>query len=125
MYLTAQRMHKAVQAANESFDLELEARSYHGRGGYRGQPNRPCFGVVLNEGVNPFGVVAALLADIDDELEREEAVNTFGETNTDQLGRGEIIYWPRIAWEEPAPAAEDEDGDDSDPDFTWDQRLLR
>ncbi len=78
-------------------DLGIEARSYSGRGMY----GASCIGVDCDH-QSPFQVLAQLvigltqLADADDEA--SDHFTRDGAVQTDSMGRGSIVYFPRLPW---------------------------
>ncbi len=87
-------------------DLGLEARSYSGRGMYGAE----CVGVDC-EGMTSHQIVArivlALCEQGPDGLDAAEHFTRDGAVASDSMGRGSIVYFPRLPWVE-----EDEEGED-------------
>ena len=77
----------------EDADLELR-RSYSGRG----MSGRSCVGFVTDESV--MAALSSIIACCDN---IEQASDLVSAARTDNMGRGTIVYWPRIRDEsEPA-----------------------
>ena len=77
--------------------LGIEARPYSGRGMY----GKDCVGVDCNH-LSPFQVVAKLVIGLTALAEAdEEAAEHFtlsGAVESDSMGRGQIVYFPRLPW---------------------------
>lgn len=77
-----------------------EIRSYSGRN----MGGRNCLGIDTND--NPIDVVLEIiLSAVDNEANRTTLQNLCeklqgAKAKTDSMGRGTIIYWPGIKWEE-------------------------
>lgn len=87
-------------------DAEFETRSYSGRGMY----GKECLGVVLEAGDEiAFGAKVVLAAvernddleeDDEDRVDLDDLVGDIESASTDSLGRGTILYFPRIEFTE-------------------------
>lgn len=66
-----------------------DARSYSGRGMY----GKRCVGVTID------GSLLGFLADLVEECEdTHDGAILMRAAQTDQMGRGTIVYWPRAEW---------------------------
>ena len=80
----------------------FEARSYSGRGMY----GRSCVGIDVDRGTSPFQLAAMLANElVDDAASYEDAQTLTRELAklrvcTDQMGLGQIVYFPDVAWGE-------------------------
>jgi hypothetical protein len=89
---------------------EMTARSYTGRG----MGDRVCLGIVSD---NSRDIALTLVqcylencpTDSSSIQEAMDLCEQLKDSKFDSMGRGEIIYWPEIAWEET-----EEDSDDSE-----------
>lgn len=71
-----------------------EVRRYNGRGMY----GKECVGWVVETDMM-LHYVADIVANIEDETERQEFADMFRSVKTYNLGRDNtILYWPRMAW---------------------------
>lgn len=81
------------------FDAGQEIRNYSGRG----MNGAECLGITTDD--NPLDVVLEIISSaVDNELSRSVIKELCGQlqgAKTDSMGRGTIIYWPRIEWEDP------------------------
>ena len=79
-------------------DLDLEVRSYSGRGMY----GRSCVGVDCGRNTHQVlaQIVIALAERGDDGLETAAHLADDGAVATDSLGMGSILYFPRLPWVE-------------------------
>jgi len=79
--------------------LDIEARSYSGRGMY----GRSCVGVDCARG-DSHAVVAQIVIGLmslkDADEEAAEHFTLDGAVATDSMGRGSIVYFPRLPWVE-------------------------
>lgn len=94
-----QWFHEAVLSAGYS------VRDYSGRG----MTGRMCLGVEIDEG-SAFGFMADLLEVVDEDNVGELA-KIVREGRMDSMGRGIIVYFPTIVWQD---AWDDEDTDQDD-----------
>lgn len=99
----------AIKNACES--LEVEVRSYSGRGMY----GRKCIGFVVPRGKSAATFAFELCAELlgDDEFGPEAVEELRGhEWCQDSMGMDTIVYVPGVTWDD-EEGEEDEDGDDS------------
>lgn len=95
-FISFQDLCNAIESAG------YKPRSYSGRGMY----GKRCLGVTCNNTSNVvLDILPELLiggiddADVPSEF-IEEACELLRNARTDSMGRGAIIYWPEIEWEE-------------------------
>lgn len=75
----------------EQYDIEVRS-NYSGRGMYGAE----CVGFVVNEDVL-LATVAEMVAEIEDEDERQELARLFRRAKTDSMGRDSVIvYFPSV-----------------------------
>jgi hypothetical protein len=84
-------------------DCGLDPRPYSGRGMY----GKECLGIVTDE--NPLEIALMLVSELatagDYDTPQEtldallELLEELRRPLSDNLGRGTIVYWPRIKWE--------------------------
>lgn len=80
---------------------EMTPRSYTGRG----MGDRCCLGVNCDNSVDvPLIIVQAYLencpTDLNSIQEAMDLIELLKGSKMDSMGRGEIVYWPDIVWEE-------------------------
>lgn len=75
--------------------LDLEARSYSGRGMY----GKECFALVVDE---PFRDLIAslgvLVSQVSDGDELQDLFESLGQVERDSMGLGTVLYWRHISW---------------------------
>jgi hypothetical protein len=81
--MDAKRLIEIIDATNH------DARSYSGRGMF----GKQCVGVTVDDGV--FEWIAGAIEECEDV---EEAAWLVRMVKTDDMGRGKILYWPRLDW---------------------------
>lgn len=83
----------------EFYELLAEranVRAYSGRVMF----GKQCIGITLGQySQNPIGLIAECVAIVEDEAERLELAKIFKNTKEDSMGKGCIIYWPDMAWD--------------------------
>ena len=80
----------------------LEVRPYSGRSMY----GERCLGVDRDDALDTMATIMEAAADDLDELsELKELAQALSGGKCDSMGHGQILYWPRLAWQE-------EDADD-------------
>lgn len=89
-------------------DMGYEPRSYSGRGMY----GERCLGVTIDRDSNHniLEFVAALVHELSamDDEDAEEALDFIKSAiNSDSMGLGSVVYFPRVRWQD-----EDEDEDE-------------
>ncbi len=79
-------------------DIGLDVRSYSGRGMYGAQ----CVGVDTGSPFQDFAKIVVGLTEIGgpEGLEAAEHFTRDGAVATDSMGRGSILYFPRLPWVE-------------------------
>src|SRR6185503_1826598 len=90
-------------------DMGATPRSYSGRGMY----GKECFGVDSSNPVNDLIRLFGALAEQFDAEQIAEVANALDGVRMDSMGRGSIMYWPSIEWQENVRDDQDEDGDDA------------
>lgn len=74
-------------------DAGCEVRSYSGRGMY----GMECVGFTVGEPGAVLGIVADIVAEVEDE-DKLEVARLFRASHTDSMGTGTVIYFPRMKW---------------------------
>lgn len=78
-------------------DIGLEVRSYSGRGMYGAR----CIGVTVGNPFQDFAKLMVGLCEIGDEgLDAAEHLTRCDAVQTDSMGCGSIVYFPRLPWVE-------------------------
>lgn len=81
-------------------EADLEVRSYSGRFMY----GKKCLAVDGDDALSIFGRLLATARQEDDETRRDQLLNALeeacGDCRTDQMGLGQVIYWPDISFGE-------------------------
>lgn len=67
----------------------MDAEPYSGRGMY----GRQCLSVQTQDGQSLLDLIADVVECCDDE---QEAAKLLRRAETDDMGRGSILYWPRV-----------------------------
>lgn len=81
-------------------DLGYETRSYSGRGMY----GKSCLGVSLDAEEKPFKILADVFEYLLDDMggiqetEKKAITKAFRQAQTDSLGLGTILYFPRVEY---------------------------
>jgi len=75
-------------------DAGYETRSYSGRCMY----GKSCIGFVIDDSV--LYAVASIVGNVEDFEERLNLVEVFQHVKTDSMGRGTIVYFPYVPYEE-------------------------
>lgn len=86
--------------------LGLNCFSYSGRGMY----GKKCLAVEISSNRNLFelgGLVAREIDDINSDFDGELDFEWMSDARTDSLGRGMVLYFPEIAWEEDSEESEE------------------
>ncbi len=88
--VTSTTLINLLREVYESGNMEMEVRSYSGRGMY----GDTCVGVVLGDYANAW-TLALAIADVNN-----GDADLFGlpEPRTDSMGLGTILYWPGLKW---------------------------
>jgi hypothetical protein len=80
---------------------DLEPRSYSGRG----MSGSTCLGCSYDDNcvdivIDIFDIILSNVIDFDDSFDEDvyKILTALRGSKTDSLGRGSIIYWPRIPW---------------------------
>jgi hypothetical protein len=87
-------------------DANQRVRSYSGRGMY----GKYCVGI-STDGADEVGVLGEIAEQVADESLRDLIELFATGARIDQMGRGNIVYFPSLKWPE---GREDSDNDDSD-----------
>lgn len=99
--MDSQSLLKLLRDVYDHGFLNMHVRSYSGRGMYGEQ----CIAVVVPQYSNVWDLAVALT-----EAAHMNDFDTFelGSPNQDNMGRGQVYYWPSLKW----PADAEEIGDD-------------
>jgi hypothetical protein len=88
--MTPSRLIEIIVATN------YDPRRYSGRR----MNGKECIGVTVKDGA--MGWLASAIEECDDTT---EAAWLIGRVNIDDMGRGEILYWPQMVWPQENEAA--------------------
>lgn len=83
---------------------DFTVRSYSGRGMYGTQ----CLGFEVDEYVSLLQVAADLIDSVSED-NMEALAQVLRESRTDSMGRGQIVYFPHVEWQEEWDASEEDD----------------
>lgn len=97
-------------------DAGFDPQSYSGRGMY----GRKCLSFNLDRDENVVDAILDLAEALSSyvqnnpEIEFEDAIQEFKGAKTDSMGLGEVVYFPKIEWEDDDEEFEEEEEDDFD-----------
>jgi hypothetical protein len=89
--------HKELQEAAEAAGLQL--RSYSGRGMY----GAVCVGLDCDNVLEALGELTET-----EVLDLSQVAHLLKTASSDSMGRGQIVYWPDIAWDQGLLTGEEE-----------------
>lgn len=88
----------------------IELRPYSGRGMY----GTRCIGLDCDNPVSAtIDLVDALINTVD-ASDLDECIDALRGAKTDSMGRGSIVYWPKLEWVESEDSDVDQDSEPSD-----------